>query len=229
MEIFGGWKFQHKYIPRWELTYPQPRDIWRWFSFSCLVGYVSSMECSWSEVRIPQTKKGTQQNHRKQRTAFCMGKTVVDIEKISRKWQTLLWMFRSRWILHRVDGIIYIHYSYYDQVVVSWFPIKHVINPYSSYLVTRNPAPQSGGSRDGQTSTFEGGNGTYVWSLVVHRGRRQVVVSKAKICKTLSWPLPKFSGFQFRVGSSFVIIFNHPGTRRFKMFSSLTPPWLLLA
>lgn len=97
------------YIPCWELTYPQPRDIWRWFSFFCLVGYVSSMECSWSEVRIPQTKTGTQQNHRKQRTAFCMGKTVVDIEKISRKWQTLLWMFWSRWILHRIDGIIYIY------------------------------------------------------------------------------------------------------------------------
>ena len=133
--------------------------------------------------------------------------------------------FASYW-WHNI--YIYTHYSYCDQVLVSWFPIMHVINPYCTYLVARNPAPQSGGSRDGQTSTFEGGNGTYVWSLVVHRGRQQVVVSKAKICKTLSWPLPKFSGFQFRVGSSFVIHFQSSGNPPLQdvqlLDSSLTPP-----
>ena len=31
-------------IPSWELTYPHLRYVWRWVSFSRLVGYVSSLE-----------------------------------------------------------------------------------------------------------------------------------------------------------------------------------------
>ena len=45
----GTWKSPHwkgktssKPIPSWELTYPLPRQFWRWFSFS-KVGYVSSL------------------------------------------------------------------------------------------------------------------------------------------------------------------------------------------
>ena len=44
MDFFSNepfWKLKDLCIPSWELTYPSPRQFWRWVSFSPFVGYVS--------------------------------------------------------------------------------------------------------------------------------------------------------------------------------------------